>query len=118
MHARLRESLDTSSPTWLSGKALQVFGGGFVLLGLHGETVLFEMSIPSFKSSPCTRGAPHGTLAFAEQGKKRLYRMEPAALQFADSWLQPCRRFWQESLLHLKAPVESRPAAAGKRHSK
>ena len=61
----VKKSIDTSSSTWLSRNALQVWDGGFVLLGIHRETVLSEMSIPSFRSSPCTRGAPHHGLDFA-----------------------------------------------------
>jgi hypothetical protein len=36
-----------------------------LLLGIHRETVRSEMLMPSFRSSPCTRGAPHRMLAFA-----------------------------------------------------
>jgi hypothetical protein len=55
----VKKSMDTSCPTWLSRNALQFCDGGFLLPGIHRETVRSEMSIPSFKSSPCTLGAPH-----------------------------------------------------------
>ncbi len=49
----------------LSSNALQVWEGGFLRLGIQRKTVLSEMSIPSFRSSPCTRGAPHKMSDFA-----------------------------------------------------
>ena len=61
----VRKSIDTRSPTWLSRNVLQFCEGGFLRLGIHRETVLSETSIPSFRSSPCTRGAPHRMLALA-----------------------------------------------------
>jgi len=61
----VKKSIDTSSPTRLSGNALRFCDGGLLLLGIQRDTVRSEMSIPSFKSSPCTLGAPHNGLDFA-----------------------------------------------------
>jgi len=49
----------------LSRNAFQFWDGGFVLLGIHRDTVRSETSIPSLRSSPWTRGAPHSGFEFA-----------------------------------------------------
>lgn len=61
----VKKSIDTSSPMWLSRNALQFCDGGFVLLGIHRDTVRCEMSIPSFSSFPCILGLPQSGLADA-----------------------------------------------------
>lgn len=56
-----------------------------------------------------------GLVRYTEAGKKRLYRMEPAPLRLADEWLEHYRRFWKESLQHLKEHLESTGSSQQKR---
>jgi hypothetical protein len=48
----VKKSIDARSPTWFSRNALQFCDGGFVLPGIHRDTVRSEMSIPSVRSPP------------------------------------------------------------------
>jgi hypothetical protein len=61
----VKRSIETSSAMWLSRNDLQFYDGGFRLFGIQRETARSEMSIPSFKSSPCTLGAPQKGFEFA-----------------------------------------------------
>jgi DNA-binding transcriptional ArsR family regulator len=56
-----------------------------------------------------------GLVRFTEQGKKRLYTMEPAPLKSADLWLEHYRHFWTESLHHLKLHSEGKHASRKKK---
>ena len=59
-----------------------------------------------------------GLVSFSEQGKKRLYRMEPGPLRLADRWLDHYRRFWEESLQRLKEHMEASSPMTRKRRGK
>lgn len=51
----------------------------------------------------------HAALVAEEKrGRERLYRLEPAPLGAALSWIESYRSFWQLSLTRLKAHLENR----------
>ena len=74
---RLRAAAGASRPARLAAPALAGIGAmliavgavicdvGSFLLGMYRDTVRSEMSIPGFRSSPCTSGAPHNGFGFA-----------------------------------------------------
>lgn len=49
-----------------------------------------------------------GVLASRGDGQRRLYRLEPAALDELDRWIDRTRRFWAERLNDLDDHLRSR----------
>ena len=64
----VKKSTETRLPTWLSRNVRQVCDGGVRRRTRYLETVAWEISRPSFWSSPWIRGAPHRGLASAIVG--------------------------------------------------
>jgi len=85
----VKKSIETSSLIWLSRNALHDCEGGCGLLGIKRETVLSEMLIPSFRSSPCTRGAPHNGFA---PTILRINSRIPRSFPGRPEWPRPERR--------------------------
>ena len=59
----VKKSTETKLRTWLSRRVLQDCDGGFRCRTMYLETAAWEISMPSYCSSPCTLGAPHNGLA-------------------------------------------------------
>ena len=54
-----KKSMDARQPTWFRRNVRQVCDGGFGCRIMYLETVAWLISIPSLRSSPWMRGAPH-----------------------------------------------------------
>lgn len=54
-------------------------------------------------------------VAGSKEGRRQLYRLNPAPLAMVDHWLEDYRRFWQHSLARLKTFAETE---ARKKHPK
>jgi DNA-binding transcriptional ArsR family regulator len=53
----------------------------------------------------------HGLVVAREEGRQRLYSLDPAPLEELDEWLQQYRRFWSNRLDALGTEVRRRKKA-------
>jgi DNA-binding transcriptional ArsR family regulator len=50
----------------------------------------------------------HGLVRAREEGRRRVYELEPAPLAELDGWLEQYRRFWQNRLEALDTEIRRR----------
>jgi DNA-binding transcriptional ArsR family regulator len=80
-------------------RILELLAEGELSAGEIGETVQREFGISQPAVSQHLRVLREsGFAAVRAEGTRRLYAVEPTALQAADAWFDPFRRFWQPHL--------------------
>ncbi|WP_426514446.1 ArsR/SmtB family transcription factor [Dactylosporangium sp. McL0621] len=68
----------------------------------------FDLARPSFSEHlKVLRDA--GLASQTRQGRQRVYRLEPAALQDVRAWLEPFEHFWAARLAGLGAVLDELP---------
>src|SRR5260370_24154147 len=84
MVGTVKKSIDTVVFTWFSRKVRHVCEGGFRRRTMYLLTLVSPTSMPSLRSSPCMRGAPHSgfsrlilpislRISFVEEEQERSY---------------------------------------------
>lgn len=56
-----------------------------------------------------------GLVAARPDGQRRMYQLQPDTLIELDTWLEPYRQMWRESLDSLERHLSSRPTSPAKR---
>lgn len=80
-------------------RILELLADGELSAGEIGETVQREFRISQPAVSQHLRVLREsGFATFRAEGTRRLYAVQPTALQAADAWFDPFRRFWQPHL--------------------
>ncbi len=80
-------------------RILELLAEGELSAGEIGATVQREFGISQPAVSQHLRVLREAGFARARaEGARRLYAVKPAALQAADAWFDPFRRFWQPRL--------------------
>ncbi len=70
-----KKSMDAGQFTWFQKNVRQVCDSGFGRRVMYLETVASEISMPSFMSSPWTRGAPQSRRSVGRSEGRREVRI-------------------------------------------